>query len=142
MSNDFVYQIVADVIGVMVINRVEKKDAVALDMKFLTDAGLFIGASTLNERFIRMWMVQYVYLKLPDAYKSAGMVIGDLITVSAVKMILSKYVLGRMQALTFKELMYEVMVNFSIMSVSAETKVLMQAGVSMPSAPAGSTNSN
>lgn len=132
MSNEFVYQLVSDVVGVMVINRVEKKDGITLDMKFFADAGLYVGASTLNEMFVRMWMVQYVYSKLPENMKSAGMAIGDLISISAIKMILNKYVLGRVQSLSLKELMQEVLINLSILSVSMQAKMLMEAGAPQP----------
>lgn len=125
MSNDLVYKLVADSVAVMVITRVQKKDANPFSMEFLLDAGLFVGAASLNEMFLRAWMAQYVYNSLPVEYQNAAMVVGDLITISGVKMILNRYLLGKTQAMSLKELIYEVMVNFSTMATAAQVGKLM-----------------
>lgn len=110
-----VQDVIADVVGVLIIDKIRNPTRAIYDMAFLEDAGVFVGAKSIYERFLNTWIIQNVYARLLPAAGSLTVpltVIGDLISISALKILINK-LLGRAMEFSFKRLYYEVMVNFA-----------------------------
>lgn len=125
MDNELLPQIISDALATLVVQQVKKESVDVFSMDYLKEIGVYAGSATLYDMFLSAYAFQYVVLNMPEQLQEPGVVLTDLIGVSAIKMVLNKYVLGRMTNMTLKELWYEVMLNFTIMAASNEIRKLL-----------------
>lgn len=120
--SEILFEGIIDVVSVMLVDRVRFPQADPINMTFLEDGLTFAFAKTLYEKFIAQYIVANLYdTVVPLAIKNQVTVVGDLITISAVKLMVDKWFV-RARQFSFKQLMYEVSVNFANIAVANQLK--------------------